>query len=235
MKKVLIIVFAVALCQANLFAQTPNAKKLIAQINQKFAAVKDYTADVEVQFAIPSVKMSNIKAKVFYKKPNKFRMRAKGVLFLPKQNPMQQIQGFLSDTASFSALISGQEKVNGINCYIVNIIPTKQTTELILGKFWIDPSKNLILKSDITTKNGGTITSLNTYGTQSGVGLPDKMEIIMDVNKFKIPKIMAMDINKKKSKDADKVNQREEAKIFLSFQNFKINTAFDDKVFAETN
>jgi outer membrane lipoprotein-sorting protein len=233
MKKLLILL-AVCFAITYVNAQAPSAKKLIYQINAKFKSVQDYTSDVDVKFDIPSVKMTNIKAKVFYKRPNKFRMKAKGVLFLPKQNPMQQIQVLLNDTSSYTALISGQENIKGVNCYIVNVIPSKSGGDLVLGKFWIDASKNLISKSEITSKNGGTIITLSTYGLQIARGLPDNMEIIMDINKFKIPKIMAMDINKKKKKDAEK-SEREVAKIFITFMNYKINSAFSDAVFSEEN
>jgi outer membrane lipoprotein-sorting protein len=234
MKKIFTLLLAVILYSITQ-AQTPNAKKLIAQINQKFQTVSDYSSDVQINFDIPSVKMSNIKAKVYYKKPNKFRIKAPGVLFLPKQNPMQQIQTMLNDTSAYTAIISGQEKVGSANCYIVNIIPIKPMNDLVLGKFWVDVNKVLILKSEVTTKNNGTLITLNTFGAQSNKALPDKMEIVMDVNKFKIPKMMALDINKKKAKGADKPNERETARIIITFLNYKINTNFDNAVFSETS
>src|SRR5438552_19074196 len=67
-----------------LMAQTPN--QIISTVNQKFSKVNDYTANVNVSCDIPFIKANAINAKVFYKKPDHFRMKSTGILILPKQN-----------------------------------------------------------------------------------------------------------------------------------------------------
>jgi hypothetical protein len=205
----------------------PNPKKSIQIINQKFAKVADYKADVGLLFNIPNVKMSNIQAKVFYKQPGKFKMKAKGIFFLPKQNPLQNIMEMLKDTASYQAISSGKEN----NLSIVNIIPIKNMGDLVLGKFWIDETKNLILKSEITTKNNGTVITENKFGANAMYALPDEIKIIMDVNKFKIPKMLALDINRKKKVDENPTAKKESASIVLQFKNYVINQKLDDTNF----
>ena len=64
-----------------------DAQKLIRELNKKFYALNDYSANIFMKFDIPGVKMNNMNGKVFFKKPNKFRIRTKGIFFLPKQNP----------------------------------------------------------------------------------------------------------------------------------------------------
>jgi hypothetical protein len=217
---------------ANLsFAQT-NAKKTIQAINKKFLLVNSYEADVDMLFNIPSVKMTNLQAKFYYKRPDKFKMKSKGVFFLPKQNPIQNISKLLLDTLSYTAVQTGEENINGVLCKIINVIPTKSMGDFIMGKFWIAESAALIYKSEITTKNGGTLNTQNTFGKYANLGLPDAIEIIMDVNKFKIPKLMAMDINRKKNKAAEGI-KKETANIKLVFKNYKINSTIDDNVFIQ--
>ena len=133
--------------------------------------------------------MLRLNGKVFFKSPNKFRIRTKGIFFLPKQNPLQNISTLLLDTASYTSVISGYEILNGKNCAIVNIIPLTANTELILGKFWIDTKNILILKSQITTKNNGTLETNSTYSSLSKFTLPDKLMIKVEIKKIKIPKM----------------------------------------------
>ena len=47
-------------------AQTPQ--ELIAKVNKNFAGVKDYSADLMMNFSIPGVNIEPMAGKVFYKR-----------------------------------------------------------------------------------------------------------------------------------------------------------------------
>ena len=207
-----------------------NPMALIQVLNKKFAAVNDYKAQVHMKFDIPGVKMNTMNGTVIFKRPNKFRIRTKGIFFLPKQNPMQSISTMLLDTSAYTSIISGYEIVAGKNCAIVNIIPIKPMNELILGKFWIDIKNPLVLKSQITTKNNGTIETESTYSTNANYTLPDKMLLKMETKKIKMSKLMSADLNKK-SKPKEVGNTLETGTIELTFSNYKINTRIADSEF----
>ena len=132
MKNFVLLLFS--FISINAFA-IDDAKLLIRDLNKKFNQVEDYTARVQMKFNIPGVRMNNMSGNVFFKRPDRFRIRTKGIFFLPKQNPMQNMSAMLLDTSSYTSIISGYELVNGRNCAIVNIIPLKTVNELILGKF----------------------------------------------------------------------------------------------------
>lgn len=223
--------FLLLLCLMAHYAKaTDDPKLLIREINRKFALVSDYTAQVDMKFDIPGVKMNSMKGKIFFKKPDRFRIRTKGIFFMPKQNPMQQVSSMLLDTNSYTSIISGVEMLDGRECAIVNIIPTGNQSELILGKFWIDKKNPLIMKSQITTRNNGTIETQSVYGSMIKYALPDKLIITVEMKKFKMSKMMTVDINKKSSpKTTD--NQTEKGKISMSMSNYKINTKFSDTEF----
>lgn len=223
----IILLFAVNYCVAQ-----PNAKALISTINAKFNKVQDYETQVQMLFNIPSIRLSNMQGTIYFKKPNKFRLKAKGLFFMPKQNPIQDINKLLADTASYTAITNGRETVDNSICTIVNLIPKKSIGDLVMGKFWIDEKNILITKSEITTKANGTLTTLNKYGNLAAYALPSELTLLMDVNKFKIPKMLAMDINKKQSKVVNE-SKTENASIKFIFSNYKVNTKLPDAVFTE--
>ncbi|MCC7031138.1 MAG: hypothetical protein IT257_12600 [Chitinophagaceae bacterium] len=229
MKKILLLLLCLGCL--NLKADD-NAKKLIRELNKKFTLLNDYSADLYMKFNIPGVKMNNMRGKVFFKKPNKFRIRTKGIFFLPKQNPMQNISNMFLDTTAYTTVISGYEMIDNRNCAVINMIPLKSDNELILGKFWVDIANPLILKTQITTKNNGTIETRNFFGDMIQYALPSKIIIEVEMNKMKVPKMMAMDL-KKKSTDKPAGNQKEKGSIELNFSSFKINTKIPDQVFTE--
>ncbi|MFN8317751.1 MAG: hypothetical protein U0T32_14980 [Chitinophagales bacterium] len=212
-------------------AQTP--KQIIAAVTKKFALVNDYSAVINMQFDIPSVNLQKIDGKVFYKKPNKFRIKTQGIVFLPKQNPYFAITA-LADTNSFTAILSGEERVNNSNTSIINVIPNSEG-DLILGKFWIDTKRAIVLKSQWTTKSNGTIQIENFFGTNATYALPEKMLFTVDVTKFKVPKAVAVDINSKSSPKSPKASgAKGTGKITLSFSQYTVNKKLPDAVFDET-
>lgn len=212
-------------------AQTP--KQIIASVTKKFALVNDYSAVINMQFDIPSVNLQKIDGKVFYKKPNKFRIKTQGIVFLPKQNPYFAITA-LADTNSFTAILSGEERVNNSNTSIINVIPNSEG-DLILGKFWIDTKRAIVLKSQWTTKSNGTIQIENFFGTNATYALPEKMLFTVDVTKFKVPKAVAVDINSKSSPKSPKASgAKGTGKITLSFSQYTVNKKLPDAVFDET-
>lgn len=221
MKKIISLLIVIAISYSRVSAGD-DAKQLIGAINQKFSRVISYRAHTDMDFNIPGVKMKRMQGKVIYKQPNLFKIKAKGIFFLPKQNPMQQSAQMLMDTNAYTSIISGYENIQGKRCAIVNIIPTKSQTELILGKFWIDISNPLILKSQITTKNNGTIESQHFYGQYAAQALPDKIVITIEMNKIKIPKMLSADLNKKSTAATD-LQTKESGTVTLLFSQYQMN------------
>jgi outer membrane lipoprotein-sorting protein len=207
--------------------EAQNPKQLIAAVNKKFNSIKDYSADLKMEFNIPSVNIQSIKGKVYFKKPNKFRIRTHGIVFLPKQNPSYSLQ-LLADTNTYTAIISGEEKIENVVCKIVSVIPNKDG-DMILGKFWIDSKTSLVMRSQLTTKSNGTIQMDNTYNNMNPI-LPEKVLFTVDITKFKIPKAIAVDINSKTVKNTS-YNNKSVGNIILNFSNYKINQKLEDKVF----
>jgi hypothetical protein len=229
LRKTMVMLLLVALSTSAALAQNP--KKIIQTVNAKFNKVQSYTADGNVKFNIPSVKLSAINVSIYFKRPNKFKMHSRGLFFMPKQNPTQDIAKLLADTSSYTAVHMGKATINGKVCHIINVLPVKDMGDFIVGKFWINDAEGLVYKSEITSKNAGTIVAESKYGTMASYGLPDEVILTMDVNKFKIPKILAMDINRKKPATNVDPNKKEASKITISFKNYKINVPIDEAIF----
>lgn len=227
----ILTLLSLLLLSTSLHAQD-DPKAMIRTLNKKFQLVRDYSARLSMKFDIPGVKMKNMDGKVYFKQPNKFRIKAKGIFFLPKQNPMQHISTLLIDTTSYTSVISGYEDLNGRKCAIINIIPLKADNELILGKFWVDRLDPLVRKSQITTRSNGTLETYSQYDANTTWALPQKITVKVEVNKIKVPKMMSADLNKK-SKPKTDPNLKETGTIEMLFQDYRVNTKLKDEVFVE--
>lgn len=228
MKKMLFPLLVLLLQGAAVSAQ-PDAPGLLRKMLAKFARVQDYKADLTMVFDIPSIRMNEVKGKVFYKRPDRFRIQSPAILFMPKQNPYYTLQA-LRDSTSFTAVPGGSEVVQGKKCVILNIVPLKES-ELIFGKLWIDPATELLMQSQITTKSNGTIMLEQQFGSFSAYALPDQMKFTIDVTRFKVPKAIAVDINSKSN--AQKGPAKTQGTISLQFRNYLLNKNVPDSVFEE--
>lgn len=220
--------FLIVLSTSILQAQE-NANTILHKVYSKVQKAKDYSVDVNVKVDIPFIRMMPVNAKIYYKQKDKFKVESKSIAIVPRQG-FDQASKLLADTNSFSTIIQGKEMIGSTQAVIINIIPLSDTSDLILGKLWIDTKQNIILKSQLTTKSNGTILTEYTYGTQLAYGLPDKMIFTVDVKKFKIPKSVAADMNNK-PKEEDKSKDKKKGQIAITLSNYQINKGISDSIF----
>jgi hypothetical protein len=226
-RKFLLLFFSIA--TINLYAQTPQ--QLLKEVSDQFKKVQTYQSEVDILFDIPSVTIDPIKGKAFYKAPSKFRIRTTGVAFLPKQDPYQVVR-LLDDPSAYLAVFNGDEKVQGKNCRIINIIPSKEG-DLVMAKVWLNAPMKSILKMQVTTKSSGVVLVENVFGRFQSYGLPDRSVFTIDMSTFKVPKGVSIDINTSSSPES-KEKRRTSGKIHLHFKDYVINQKVDDKIFQET-
>jgi outer membrane lipoprotein-sorting protein len=215
--------------QAVLAQKTPN--QILYGITQKMNKVNDYTADANIRSDIPMIRILPVNAKVYFKQKDKFKVESKGIVLLPKQG-FSDFYKVIRDTNSYTAVLTGQEKIQQTLTQVINIIPGVDTSDLILAKLWVDASTSLVMKSQLTTRTNGTMLIEYTYGTQKSYGLPDNLVFTVDVKKFKIPKGVATDLNKPAATaEAAKAKAGKKGQIFIRLDNYKVNGGVSDAVF----
>lgn len=212
-----IFFFIIVACSTS-YGQNPS--EIIKKSCQQFQQLKSYTGDVQFLFDIPSINIKNLKAKVFYKSPDKYRIKTEGIAFVPNENPMK-IYKLLSDQSKYQALSNGTEKIQNQPCHIINIIPN-QEADFILGKLWINTKNYCPLKIEFTTSRG-TISIENYFQSMIKYGLPDRS--IFYLNNFKPVKEKGLGPKK------DVPEKTKKATITLSYSNYQINVPVADSFF----
>jgi outer membrane lipoprotein-sorting protein len=211
------------------FAQQPDARIIIKGVNEKFAKVKDYQANARIDTRISFLKILPQKAIVYFKQPDKFRIKSTGIAILPKQQ-FDNLFSLLRKEDAYEAFVSGAEVIQGRPTVLLNIIPRADTSDLVLAKTWVDTKENLIMRSQLTTKSNGTVLIDYQYGKYSDYALPDQIKFTVEVKKFKIPKAVSADINS----TASKVPPGKEPKtgnIIIDLKEYKINLGVADSYF----
>ena len=67
-----------------LFSYEKKEDYYIKKTNEKFNSIDDYKVDMTIKLEIPAFRMPKKKYKVYYKRPNKIKVKAKGFGILPK-------------------------------------------------------------------------------------------------------------------------------------------------------
>lgn len=225
MKHVLFLLFL--LPGITLRAQTPN--QLLLKAHQQFARNKSFKSEVNIYFDLPAVSIENMSGKAFFKSPSKFRFRLKGIAFLPKDNPFN-VYSLIKDSTQYVSVLNGSEKVGAELCKIISVIPNEES-DIVLAKIWLGSGSNCPLKMQITSRTNGVVLIENTYSKYTQNSLPDKMRFTVDMNKFKVPKALAVDLNNTPKKTAGAGKTK--GTIEFVFSNYSLNTVIEDSIFTE--
>ena len=224
-----VFLFLLLFCYNYNYAQK-SANSLVFGIYNKLQKVKDYSADAKIVSDLPLIKILPVRATIYFKQKDKFRVVSKSIAVLPKQG-FNDLQKIIADTNTFTAIITGAENIRDIATQVVNVIPMSDTGDVVLAKLWVDPTNSLVYKSQITSRENGTLSIDYFYTNYKKFGLPDSLIFTVDVKKFKIPKGIATDINKSKNESEKDKKPNKFGKIFITLSNYKINLGIEDKIF----
>ncbi len=231
MKKIILLTFVFWFKLG--FSQDADA--ILSRVVSKINAVKDYSVDVNIKADIPLIKILPVKATIYYKQKDKFKVVSKGIAILPKQG-FTDVNSFLMKKSSYMSVDGGIKTIDNVKTNLITVIPTGENSEFVLAKLWIDSKNDLILKSQITTRSSGTVTVDYSYGTEAEYGLPSQLIFDIDVKKFKLPKSVAADLNKtEKEKQKAKKDKDQKGTITIKLSNYKINKGINDDFFKDKN
>jgi outer membrane lipoprotein-sorting protein len=196
-----------------------SAADLVKKSYSQFQKLASYSSDISFKFDIPTVNIKNLNGKVYYKSPDKYRVKVDGIAFIPNENPMK-IYSYLGDKTKYNVLLNSTETVNGMKCHVINIIPNGEA-DFILGKLWLSQTNNCPYKVELTTRRG-TVKMENYFKTMLTYGLPDK--VIFYLENFKAPK--GKGLGPKKETKEEKIGT-----ITMLYTNYQINTPIADSFF----
>jgi len=228
-----IIISLITLPVAAVASAQNDAGVILRELNNKLSKAKDYTVSANIKVDIPLIRMLPVDVQIYYKQKGKFRVKSESIAIVPRQG-FDQINMMVADTNAYVAMVQGEELMGDVNTKIVNIIPLTDTGEVIFAKFWVDPLQDVVIKSQFTTRNSGTIVTEYTYGSQLAYGLPDKMVFSIDTKKFKLPKNFSpQGTAPAEPAEADKKKNKDKGMIYITLTNYQVNKGIPDSVFEE--
>ena len=230
MKKIILFVFII--CGVNnLFAQSYDSKPLLDSVKNKMNKVNDYSADVSIKLNVTFIKIPVKKATIYYKKPDKIRMKTTGFAMLPKKGANFNAGDFLKK--DFTSIFIKNEMIKGVRTEMIKVVPLTADNDILLATMWIDRKKQIIYKIDATTKSNGNFLMEFSYPTVANpFDMPSALQFTFEVNKTTLPVAVSGDFDSdaKKVKDDGKPKK---AILTLNYSNYKVNTGIPDSFFVD--
>lgn len=227
-KKIALCLLA-SLCTLQLLAQDMQA--LVAKVRAKIEQVNDYTAEGTLKTNITFIKVPVSKIKVFFKKPDKFRLRKEsGISVLPKGGFSVNMNSLVMITDAM-ALDAGTAVINGTTTRVVKLLPNSENSDVVLSTLYIDETSLLVRKAVTTTRENGTYEITLSYGQYSSYALPDKVIFAFNTKDYKLPKGLTLEFEDgQKTSDMDKLKNKK-GKVEIVYRSYTINKGVDDSVF----
>jgi len=211
------------------FAQEPGA--LMKQIREKLEKVNDYEADARLKTDISFLKVPDARVKIYYKKPDKIRIRNEnGISLVPKETVSISLYSLVN--SPYQALDGGTDIFQGTPVRIIKLLPTDENAELVLATLYVYSRRLLVVKAKTTTRENGTNEVELEYGKFVSIGLPDKIVFSFNTQDFKLPKGVTFDYDDgsvKKKAPAAGNNQR--GKIEITYLDYSLNKGLSDSLF----
>lgn len=212
--------------------QAQDMRGLINKVKAKLDRVNDYEADGRMKTDVAFIKAPVGKVKVYYKKPNKFRLKKDGGISLLPRGGVSVNMNSIIATADFIALAAGEANVGGTKTKVVKLLPANESSDIVLTTLYIDEANLLVRKAVTTTKENGTYEIEMSYGQFSNYGLPDKVVFSFNTKDYKLPKgiTLEFDDTEKELTEAEK-SRNKKGRVEISYANYVVNKGIPDAVF----
>jgi outer membrane lipoprotein-sorting protein len=229
MKKLLLFFFIPLIC----FAQSNKSEEILDKVKENFNKVKDYEVDVQIKVDVNFLKVPESNAKIYFKQPDKIRLKSSGFAMLPKEGLNFSPLNFL--TGDYTSFFDKEGTVDGYSCYLIKIIPLGDKSDLILTNLWIDKNNFVIRQIESTTKSNGTFTINLKYSDELNYPLPSSMVFAFNVRKMELPESLGGNMDDTNQSDKEKKNRNgaTTGKVYVTYSNYKVNSNLPDSVFAD--
>jgi outer membrane lipoprotein-sorting protein len=228
--KTLFIILAACALQLHGISQDVNT--LVKNVKAKLDKVNDYVAEGKMKTDVAFIKAPAGKVRVYYKKPNKFKLKREGgISILPKGGVSVNMNSLLS-SETFDMIDAGESTLAGAKVRMVKLLPRSESSDVVLTTLYIDAGSLLVRKTTTTTRENGTYEMELAYGKYAAYGLPDRVVFSFNTNDYKIPKGVTLEFETGEAVKNDKL-QNKKGKVEITYTSYLINKGVKDSEFTK--
>jgi len=214
------------------FARSDDSALLLQKARAKLNRVQDYSVNIAVKVDINFLKVKEMKARLYYKNPDKTKLEAKGFALIPKVSLEFSATRLLNN--DFISVFVKNDTVDARPTAVIKLIPTKEGGRIILATLWIDVQDFVIRKLEAATQDKGSFTVYFKYGPDIDYGLPSEVSLLFNVKKGGFSHF-SMPGQDSETEGAVKKNMKKpmQGHVQIFYSGYKINIGLKDSFFEE--
>ena len=228
--RILISIFIVLLSVLGVSGQDADA--LVKNVRDKMNQVKDYQANGKLRTDVAFLKIPVSNVQVYYKKPNRFKVKKDGgISLLPKGGVSINLNSLMLGE-DYTAVPAGETVIDGNAVKIIKLLPLNDNSEVVITSMYIDEKNLLIYKAITTTRENGTYDMQMSYGKFARYGLPDKVIFTFNTKDYKLPKGVTFEYEAGETpKTQEEKLKAKKGKVEITYNNYVINAGVSDEIF----
>ncbi len=212
-------------------SQGKDPDEILQKVLSTFEKINDYSVDVRIKVDVSFLKIPDMEAKIYFKQPDKMRIKSDNFAMLPKQgfnfSPVTLLR------KSHTAIFVKFENLRGIETAVIKVIPLEETSEMILSTLWIDLENFVIVKVESSARPSGTFTIDFDYKkTDSDFYMPSKMTFTFPADQMLIRGSIKDPFNSSENNnDSEKENDKKDGKVTVTYSTYVVNKGIPDEIF----
>ena len=212
------------------FAQ--DAAQLIKKVKAKLELVDNYEATGIMKTDIAFIKAPIGKIKIYFKKPNLFKIKKEGgISLLPKGGLSVNLSSLIA-SSNYSTIDAGLQDFGSKKLRVIKLLPNEESSDVVISTLYINEKESLIEKAVTTTKENVTYTMIMNYGAYSNYGLPDQVVFEFNTKNYKLPKGITLEFeDNSKPLSAEQVLKNKKGRVEINYKNYIVNKGIPAAIF----
>jgi len=241
----LVIIFT-----SRLFAETPTVEAIQDSLITRFKRIEDYSVNIKISVKMTGLRMPRKKIKLYYKAPNKVKIKSRGFAIVPKTGLGGSPNKFLDMLQSIAVI--GREQLNNRNHWLItgSVIPDSIDIPIdsdkipnIIMNLWVDTERWVITKAETIVDSQKVFQLVSDYEEVNDIFLPSKTTFSLGFKGLKNwsmhdpfggPMSDRQDFEKIAQEAEIDADEKEFAgTVVMEFSKYKVNLGLDDNLFKD--
>ena len=213
-------------------AMAQDAEQLIKKVKTKLALVDNYEATGVMKTDIAFIKAPIGKIKIYFKKPNLFKIKKEGGISLLPTGGLSVNLSSLIASSNYTTIDAGIQDVGSKKLRVVKLLPNEESSDVVISTLYINEKESLIEKAITTTKENGTYSMLMNYGAYGNYGLPDQVIFEFNTKNYKLPKGITLEFeDNSKPLSAAQQLKNKKGRVEINYKNYSVNKGIPAAIF----
>jgi outer membrane lipoprotein-sorting protein len=156
-------------------AQAPSGDEILRRCERNFDGVEDYTVDLTAAIDMDRIRIPEMKALLYFKRPDKINIKSESFAMLPRDGFALPVTVLVRN---YDVRSRGVEEIEGIRLYRIELTAKKGSARVQNLTVWVDPANFTVVQTVSTPYRGRSVTVQTSYMLlENKFWLPERMKL----------------------------------------------------------